>query len=295
MSVDISKYFPNIYKSISEIEELIRVENEEFDKAANEIESCNNNQFIVTADEIGIAHMEKQLGIIANPEIETLNFRRSRLLNRISMQPPFTLPFLRQKLDEVIGINQYTLTIDYNNYTIYVESVARNANYAHEISVTMTSIKPANMVFINVPTIITPILLNEVISTAKLIYNYKLGTTWILGKKPFISFTEEEIIKMANIPSVTQDCLVELATNISSKVTKVLINDTTEITEFISNDVLDDGKVLLSYNVLRSENLTAVNNIKIMGEDGTIYFDSDLYAPIENEILLKHTITFKEG
>ena len=211
------------------------------------------------------------------------------------MQPPFTLPFLRQKLDEIIGKDQYTLTIDYNSYTIYVESVARNTNYAHEISVTMTSLKPANMVFINVPTIITPVLLNEVISTAKLIYNYRLGTTWILGKKPFISFTEEEIIKMANIPSVTQDCLVYLAESLSVKISKVLINDITEITDFITNDYTEDGILLLSYRVSGNDDLTAVNNIKVMGEDGKVYLDSNLYVPIENEVILKHTITFKEG
>ena len=43
MGIDISKYFPNVYNDITEIKELIKIENEEFNTALDEIQNCSNN------------------------------------------------------------------------------------------------------------------------------------------------------------------------------------------------------------------------------------------------------------
>lgn len=294
MAVDIGKYFPRIYDGIKEIDEIVEIENDCFNDAQAELDKCMINQFILTSDEDGIEYREKELGIVANPEKEDLDFRRMRLLNRISMQPPYTTIFLRQRLDEIIGKDQYILTIDYDKYTIYIESVAKNQIYNHEISVTLTMVKPAEMVFVNVPTITSPILINETIGIVKLIWNYRLGTAWNLGQKPFLSYTAEEIIKMATIPSVTTKCRVDISNMLKQGLLKAVINDAVEITNFTAKDISNDGKLTITYSVLPSMGQTIINNIKLKTATDT-YFDANIYVPVTQEVIMKHTITIKEG
>lgn len=293
--IDLLKYFPRIYQDIPEIKEIVKTENADFEKAKSDLKDLVDNQFIFTANEYCISYMEKQIGIIANPEIETLEYRRLRLLNRVSTQPPFTTPFLRQRLDDIIGKDEYTLTIDYPKYTIYIESIARNQTYNHEIAVTMNMVKPANMIFINVPTIISPVLLGETVSSVQLDYNYKLGTKWVLGRKPFISYKNEEVVKVAQIPSITPECLSNLAEIVSTKITKAIINDSLEITDFMSKSATETGDALISYKVLPSSGISVISNVKLVSDLGDVYFDSNIYVPVGQELILKHTIRFKEG
>lgn len=295
MSVDISKYFPSIYSDIEEIKQICDTENTDFDEAEVELTNLLNNQFIMTSDERGIEYREKLLGILANPQVETLDFRRLRLINRISIQPPFTMLFLRERLDDIIGVGEYNAYIDYDKYTLYIESTAKNQIYSHEIAVTLNMIKPANIVYINIPTIVSPILIGETISRTNLIWNYRLGTQWVLGQKPFLSYANEEVFKMANIPSITKDGINALCTTVQTDIVKAIINDTLEITDFVSKDVTDSGETIISYSIPVDSGIEVINNVKLVDSAGTIYFNSNIYVPVEQEVIMKHTIRIKEG
>ena len=93
---------------------------------------------------------------------------------------PIPLGFLYQKLDELIGPGEWKVTVDYPNYTLYIESAAQNQNYATELAFTINRIKPAHIVWVNAPFVRTGLLLSEIISSAQRIYNYRLGA-WGAG------------------------------------------------------------------------------------------------------------------
>ena len=104
---------------------------------------------------------EQVFRIVPNPQVESLAFRRTRVLNRISTRPPYTLGFLYQKLDELIGPGEWKVTVDYPNYTLYIESAAQNQNYATELAFTINRIKPAHIVWVNAPFVRTGLLLSR--------------------------------------------------------------------------------------------------------------------------------------
>lgn len=106
---ELNVYKPKIYKDVLEMDELLDTENELFKFVFSEQERAVNNQYIQTADEDGIKVYESMLHIIADPVNETLDFRRQRVMNRLSMSPPFTTIFLRQKLDEILGVGHYDI------------------------------------------------------------------------------------------------------------------------------------------------------------------------------------------
>lgn len=110
-----------------------------------ELERLKINQYILTADELGIAQLEKQFDIIPDLSTEDLAFRRQRLLNRNTTKPPFTLEYLEDKLAELITDGSHKVVMDYPKYALDVEIGLDNAQLYNEIALTVDTIKPANI------------------------------------------------------------------------------------------------------------------------------------------------------
>ena len=103
------------------------------------------NNFILTADINGIERWEQILGIIANPLIEDIEFRRWRVQNRLSMQPPLTKRFLQQVLDELVGENNTEIEVFYNDYILNVKLALSQELYLQDIQILLRRLIPANM------------------------------------------------------------------------------------------------------------------------------------------------------
>lgn len=110
-----------------------------------ELERLKINQYILTADELGITQLEKQFDIIPDLSMEDLAFRRQRLLNRNTTKPPFTLEYLEDKLAELITDGSHKVVMDYPKYALDVEIGLDNAQLYNEIALTIDTIKPANI------------------------------------------------------------------------------------------------------------------------------------------------------
>ena len=291
---NLKTYLPRIYKNILEFDNLMEVENELFNKLNLETNKVKNNQYILTADLDGIIMYEKMLGIIANPAIEDIEFRRNRIINRISMTFPFTFSFLKKKLDEIIGIGKWEAYMDYANYTLYIESSAANQMWFHEILVTINKLKPANIVFINKPSIVEDILVSEKINLSEVIFNYRLGTSWVLGLKPFTSLENMGVIKTANVPSIKQEMLNGIAEFTSSDIAKVRVNESLIITDFIIKESTQNI-VTIEYQIALESGITEVTKVELLDVMDNVLTESLIYVPILEAIILKHTIQIKEG
>lgn len=291
---DIKQYLPNIYDAILEFEGLIASENTLFDNLDTETEKVRDNQYVLTADIDGIIEYEKMLNIIPKPATETIEFRRQRIINRLSMVPPFTFRFLKQRLDEIIGIDRYTASIDYPNYTLYIESSAENQEWFHEILVTVTKLKPANIVFINRPLVYEEIRAGESINLTQVNFNYRLGSTWVLGLEPFASLDDMGVIKVATTPSIKQDLLNHMATFTASDIADVRINGTFMVPVFVTKAAVNN-LVTVEYEISETDGIPEVTQIELLDSAGTVLADSTVYVPILGMVILKHNILIKEG
>lgn len=222
LDTDLLAQLPLWYREVLDYQQICQTEKEQFDALATEIHSVADNFFFQTMDVSAISQWEQIFDIIPNLTTDTLDFRRARILNRISTKPPFTLGFLYQKLDELIGPDNWTVTVDYPNYTLYIESSAENQLYATEVSYTINHIKPAHIVFINTPYTRSGLLLNETIELSQRIFNYKLGS-WGLGILPFASEQGQGVIKMPTTPSVQDTLLVDIADFLSTDISTARI------------------------------------------------------------------------
>lgn len=289
----IGRYFPRYYEGILETDELIKVENDIWNNLYLLLNKAKNNQFIAYADEDGIYAYEQLFQIVADPETETLEERRFRLLNRIQTLSYYTMIYLRQKLDSLFGKNNYEIEMDYPNYTLYIKSNVSNSFIYKESIATINKIKPANIVFINVPFIPNTIEVGEEIHQQKWWWNYILGGKWKVGQKPIISVQELAKLKSEEVQSLTPLMLNKLKTFTGEEIHAVLINDTYKITNFVQK-IITGGYLRIQYNIKNWEQIKLITNIKFLDAKGFILSNNAVYIPVASDTMIEHRINIRE-
>lgn len=312
LETDLIKYLPYWYREILDYQQLCLTESQQFEGLAFAINNTGDNFFFQTADEGAIALWEKVLHILPNPQTETLEFRRTRVISRLSTKPPFTLGFLYNKLDELIGPGLWKVEVDYLSYTLYIETSAQDQSYYNELMFTIGKIKPAHIVYINRPTVTGGIKLSGGIQTRSAGFNYKLGRwrlgehafqediapnsynyllgVWELGKGPF-GF--EQGWKVVNTAVQIKAALKsQTAAFIAEDVKKARLNGSVIVSPVSSQS--SEDTVTVTYAVPEGI-ANAITQVELLDEKNNVLTSSNVYVPIITTIELKHIISVKEG
>lgn len=293
LDTDLLRYLPPWFRRILDFQEICKAESAQMEALAAAINAVADNFFFQTMDEGAVSTWEKIFGIVPNPQTETLDFRRERVLNRVSMQPPFTLGFLYQKLDQIIGKGKYEIHVDYPNYTLYILSSAENQSYATEVSYTVGRIKPAHIVFINQPFVGSQIALGETVALFALVWQYRLGS-WGLGLTPFVLTEDKEVVVVPSNYSVQQELLEDTAKAIPPNVASARINGSIVISSLDRTTV---GNVAQVQYTVTAEQTTLVTQIELLDSDGNVLTTSPVYVPVTEPAIFTHKIQVdvKEG
>jgi len=186
----IMNYLPSYYRDIREFRELAGTEEVELQLAEDAIHQLFDDQFVITSGVEAVRRREKMLGIQADPTTETLDFRRRRIVNRYSTKPPFTLRYLQQQLDRLVGPNLSIVSVDVHNFILYLTANLEDAHIFKEVKQTVDTVKPANLIYQQNTSVHGAMGLEEHITMRSVTWNYKLGS-WKLGQKPFASLGPE--------------------------------------------------------------------------------------------------------
>lgn len=288
---DLLNLLPPWYRRILDYQEICRTEEAQMDALAEEITAVAGNLFFQTMDQSAVSQWEQIFRILPNPASETLAFRRARLLNRISTKPPFTLSFLYQKLDELIGPDEWTVTVDYPTYTLYIESSAENQQYATEVAYTVNRIKPAHIVYINTPRTQSKLLISEAIELSQRVFHYNLGA-WGLGIQPFATEQSQGVIKMPNISSIQPSLLSGVAGFVSGDIASARINGAIPITQL--EKTVDGNTLTVTYTVAQAQT-DAITQAELLDAEGNTLTSSTVYVPVTGSTIMKHIIPVSEG
>ena len=284
--------FPSVYNGVLEISVLSETDDVLLDQSLAKLERAQLNQFILTADEETISVYEKMFSILANPTTETLQFRRERILNRMSLQPPFTMRWLQNKLDGIIGVGKWNAYVDYANRTLYVESFVVNQQWFNELRITINRIKPCNLVFVNKPLIMADVVANETIVSATQHYNYILGQ-WQLGQEPFATTDSEEVIKLPSVKSINPNLLADVASFSATDVVAVRLNGSVKLSNFTTK--AGQGTTTIVEYEVKPAQASEITQIELLGTGDRVLTASAVYIPVTEAVICKHSINFKEG
>lgn len=284
--------FPSVYDGVLEISVLSETDDVLLDRALAKLERAQLNQFILTADEETISVYEKMFSILANPTTETLQFRRERVLNRMSLRPPFTMRWLQNKLDEIIGVGKWDAYVDYANRTLYIESFVVNQQWFNELRITINRIKPCNLVFVNKPLIMADVVANETIVSATKHYAYVLGQ-WQLGQEPFATTNSEEVIKLPSVNSINPNLLADVASFSATDVVAVRLNGSVKLSNFTTK--AGQGTTTIVEYEVKPAQAREITQIELLGTGDRVLTASSVYIPVTEAVICKHAINFKEG
>lgn len=147
LSCELLELLPPVYREVRDYQQICTAEKVQFEHLADGIRRVQDNFFIQTMDEDSVSRWEQVFHIRARPSTETLTFRRQRVLARLRTRPPFTLGFLYQQLDELIGAGQWTCDVNYPAYTLTIGTDLERRSAQSELLHLVNQIKPAHIAF----------------------------------------------------------------------------------------------------------------------------------------------------
>jgi hypothetical protein len=191
MTERILKHLPEYYRLIDDFGEIAITETIELDLLQGAVDQLIDDQFVMTSSLQAVRRREQMLGIQADPSVETLDFRRRRIVNRYQTKPPFTIRYLQQQLDMLAGPGLAIAAVDVQNFMLTITANIENASVFREVLHTVETIKPANLAYQQQSPLQTDVALEEHISMQLMTWNYKLNGSWQLGAKPFMTLGPE--------------------------------------------------------------------------------------------------------
>lgn len=191
LSNRLMQYEPEYYHSVREFIALLDTEEMELDQLEASRLRLLGDQFVITSSEAALRRREQQLKIQADPTIETLDFRRRRIVNRYTTKPPFTIRYLQQKLDQLLGAGKASATVDIQNFVLTIMANLTDAAVFKEVNYTVQTIKPANLAYMQQTSLRESIILHETAYRYTAERNTRLSTRWKLGSTPFTMLGEE--------------------------------------------------------------------------------------------------------
>lgn len=142
--INLMNLLPGYFQEILEFQELMSTEEIELKGFFGELQQVWNNLFIQTADEATIQYHENLLNLTPDPG-DSLEIRRWRVINRYLRRPPFTLGILHEQLNSLLGIGNYTLTVDYPGKSLTVDFInIDNSTRLEAINILIT-LPPAHL------------------------------------------------------------------------------------------------------------------------------------------------------
>ena len=138
-------FFNRLYENNVEAQEIIGAIQPEIDVRAAMICRIYKNCFAATADLDGIRQWENALNILADQTIETMQFRRERVIIRLSNMTPYTERTLHRLMDAIIGAGNWAYELNPVACTLGITCLRPGRAWMREMSIILGDILPANI------------------------------------------------------------------------------------------------------------------------------------------------------
>ncbi len=138
-------YLPYIIREYAEFQGIMGAQQPEFEAVWDAVSNLLDNQFIITAGNLGLSRWEKILEI--SPKgTDTLDDRRFRILTRLNEELPYTMPKLKSILKTLCGENNYSVYLAEGSYLLEVKiGLAAKSNY-NDVEDLLHRVSPQNLI-----------------------------------------------------------------------------------------------------------------------------------------------------
>jgi len=118
----VSDYVPILYEDNIEMNALINAEEVELEnKTKTLLTNAFNDNFPSKATKNGIEKFEKLLKIQRDANNDSLEYRRNKVITKLTTTFPLTLKWLKDSLNGYIGAGNYEIQLDSANYDLLIK------------------------------------------------------------------------------------------------------------------------------------------------------------------------------
>lgn len=110
---------PDYFKPVLEYIQIMKAHGYALDQLDTNIQNVYNNFYIQTCDVTTLAYYEGLLDIVPSPG-DTVDYRRQRVMQQLSLVPKFDINWLKDKLTELYGPDGYDLTVSSVDSTLSI-------------------------------------------------------------------------------------------------------------------------------------------------------------------------------
>ena len=142
----LENYWPSFMAELLEFQRLAKAEQPEIDSAWKEAQEAPRELWLFTMGEHGVRRYEIMLGIALDESL-SLEQRRTRVINRLMMYPPFTLRYTQQLMDTLAGGSE-RIMLDLDAWVLTVSVGFDDAFLLNEARETLHKLKPAAVVMV---------------------------------------------------------------------------------------------------------------------------------------------------
>jgi len=143
----VKDFFNLIYKGNLDTDAIIGAVQPELDAQSKAILDNFYDTFPIMATETGLLKWENILDIVSDTATESLEFRRGRIINRLSSNIPYTERTLRIIMDTIMGEGNWSYNLDYRNYKLDILSLRPGRDWFAEMFETLKKMVPANILW----------------------------------------------------------------------------------------------------------------------------------------------------
>lgn len=143
--VNLIEYLPQFLREYREFKEIANAENVEISALYSAAERILNNSFIDTADEYGIARLEKLLNIYPSDK-DTLESRRARVKSRWFTELPYTLKAFLTRLYTLSDFGYIKVDTDFPHYKIRITTDFEQFGETEELERIVSLMMPCNII-----------------------------------------------------------------------------------------------------------------------------------------------------
>lgn len=144
--VNLLGHLPLYVQGYREIQGIMNAEEPELQSLEDASEKIKDNMFILHTDEVGIKRYEKMFGLTSSKN-DSLYNRQMNVLTQYTNGVIYTLNGLIERLNMICGVNNYTLKLIPDKYTIEIELFPRIEDQFETIKSMLAEMLPANMIF----------------------------------------------------------------------------------------------------------------------------------------------------
>ena len=114
------RFAPDIYENNETMLAVYNSQSIEINNYTAIIQRVFLNNLVKYCDLEGIRRFEALFYIQADEENETLDYRKARIIQKFTIQLPYTKIFLRNMLNEIFGEENIDIDIAYNDYELRI-------------------------------------------------------------------------------------------------------------------------------------------------------------------------------